>query len=91
MVAVVNREPGDALSPSQLAELTDLVKALGLPPLFVEPQYEDLAARTLAQETGAAVYMLDPCVTGPEDNIPLDYYEQIMRQNMTVLQEALSD
>ena len=89
VAAVVNREPGDALSPARLAELVQVVRNLGAPPLFVEPQYDDMAARTLSAETGAPVYQLDPVVTGPEENIPLTYYEDIMRQNMTVLQEAL--
>lgn len=89
VVAVVNREPGETLSPAQLAELTEVIRDLGLPPLFVEPQYEDLSARTLAAETGAPVYTLDPVVTGPQDQVPLDYYETVMRRNMAVLQEAL--
>ena len=29
------------------------VRALGNPPLFTEPQYADLAAKTVAAETGA--------------------------------------
>ena len=90
VAAVVNREPSDALSPAKLAELVKLVVELGVPPLFVEPQYEDMAAQTLARETGAAVYSLDPVVTGPESNIPLTYYEDVMRANMQVLQNALS-
>ena len=89
VAAVVNREPGDALSPARLAELVQVVRDLGAPPLFVEPQYDDMAARTLSAETGAPVYELDPVVTGPEEDIPLTYYEDMMRQNMTVLQEAL--
>ena len=89
VAAVVNREPGDALSPARLAELVQVVRDLGAPPLFVEPQYDDMAARTLSTETGAPVYQLDPVVTGPEEDIPLTYYEDMMRQNMTVLQEAL--
>lgn len=89
VAAVVNREPGDALSPARLAELVGVVKALGLPPLFVEPQYQDKAAQTLATETGTAVYTLDPVVTGPETDIPLTYYEDVMRRNMAVLLEAL--
>ena len=89
VAAVVNREPGDALSPARLAELVHVVRDLGAPPLFVEPQYDDMAARTLSAETGAPVYELDPVVTGPEENIPLTYYEDMMRQNMAVLQEAL--
>ena len=38
VAAVVNREPGEALSPAQLADLTNLVRTLGAPPLFTEPQ-----------------------------------------------------
>ncbi|MBQ9212097.1 MAG: zinc ABC transporter substrate-binding protein [Clostridia bacterium] len=89
VVAVVNREPGETLTPAQLAQLVEVIQDLGLPPLFVEPQYEDLSARTLSAETGAKVYTLDPVVTGPEEDVPLDYYETIMRQNMATLQEAL--
>lgn len=91
VAAVINREPGDALSPAKLAELVELVRGLGAPPLFVEPQYEDMAAQTISRETGAPVYTLDPVVTGPEESIPLDYYETVMRRNMQVLQEALGD
>ena len=89
VLAVVNREPGEALTPSQLARLAEVIISLGLPPLFVEPQYVDLSARTLAAETGAAVYTLDPVVTVPEKDVPLDYYETVMRQNMHTLQQAL--
>ena len=91
VVAVVNREPGETLTPAQLARLSDVIISLGSPPLFVEPQYEDLSARTLAAETGAPVYTLDPVVTGPDRDVPLDYYDQIMRLNMQTLRQALSD
>ena len=89
VAAVVNREPGETLSPAQMAHLADVLMELNCPPLFVEPQYEDLSARTLAAETGCSVYMLDPVVTGPGDNVPLDYYETVMLENLRVLQEAL--
>ena len=52
-------------------------------------QYEDVAAQTIARETGAAIYTLDPVVTGPEENVPLTYYEDTMRENMRVLRQAL--
>jgi len=89
VAAVVNREPSDSLSPAKLAELVKLVRELGVPPLFVEPQYEDMAAQTLARETGAKLYTLDPVVTGPENDVPLSYYEDVMRANVQVLLEAL--
>ena len=91
VAAVVNRDPDDALSPRALAELCNLVKSLGAPPLFVEPQYEDMAAKTIARETGATLHTLDPIVTGPETDIPLTWYEDVMRRNAAVLREALGE
>ena len=88
VAAVINRDPDDALSPRMLAELCKTVESLGAPPLFVEPQYEDKAAQTIARETGAPLFTLDPIVTGPAD-APLTHYEDMMRQNLAVLMEAL--
>ena len=90
VVAVVNKEPGEVLTPAQLGELVREIRLLGNPPLFVEPQYTDLSAQTLSSETGAPVYSLDPIVTGPEENVPPDYYETVMLQNMNTLITALS-
>ncbi len=91
VVAVVNKEPGEVLTPAQLGELVREIRLLGNPPLFVEPQYTDLSAQTLSSETGAPVYSLDPIVTGPEENVPPDYYETVMLQNMNTLITALSE
>ncbi len=91
VAAVVNRDPDDALSPRALAELCKLVESLGAPPLFVEPQYEDMAAQTISRETGAALHTLDPIVTGPDTDVPLTYYEDVMRQNLAVLLDALGE
>lgn len=44
VAAVVNHEPGDALSPRNLAELVRTIRELNNPPLFTEPQYDDMAA-----------------------------------------------
>lgn len=89
VAAVVTQEAGEALSAYQLTELIRTVKALNNPPLFTEPQYTDIAAQTVAAETGASIWQLDPCVTGPEVP-PITYYEDVMRQNLSVLLEALS-
>jgi zinc transport system substrate-binding protein len=89
VAAVINREPDETLSPRALAELCSMVVELDSPPLFVEPQYEDLAAQTIARDTGAQLYILDPMATGPEQNVPLTLYEDVMRRNLQVLLEAL--
>ncbi len=91
VAAVINRDPDDALSPRALAELCKTVKNLGAPPLFVEPQYEDMAAKTISRETGAPIFSLDPIVTGPEQDVPLTLYEDVMRRNLQVLLEALGE
>ena len=90
VVAVVNREPGEVLTPAQMSVLVREIIRLGNPPLFVEPQYTDLSAQTLSRETGSSVWSLDPMVTGPEENVPFDYYETVMLQNMETLIDALS-
>ena len=90
VVAVVNKEPGEVLSPAKMGDLVREIRRLGFPPLFVEPQYTDLSAKTLSRETGSPVWALDPIVTGPADHVPLDYYESVMLKNMEVLISALS-
>ena len=91
VAAVVNKEPGEVLTPAQMGELVREIRRLGNPPLFVEPQYTDLSAVTLSRETGSAVWSLDPMVTGPVTDVPPDYYETVMLRNMETLVEALSD
>ena len=48
VAAVVTLDPQDTLSPRQLADLITTVRSLNNPPLFTEPQYESLAAETVA-------------------------------------------
>jgi zinc transport system substrate-binding protein len=55
--------------------------------LFAEPQYPAKAAQTIAWETGAKVYILDPVSTGPMND--LDYYITVMENNLAVMQDAL--
>ena len=82
---------GVAVCASKLAELCKTVISLGAPPLFTEPQYEDMAAQTIARETGAPLCTLDPIVTGPATDIPLTLYEDVMRENLTVLLAVLGE
>ena len=88
VAAVMAVEPGDALNPKEMMDLIRTENALGNPPLFTEPQYDSPIARTVSEETGAPMYQLDPCVTGPE-NPSLTYYEDVMRENLRILQTAL--
>lgn len=86
IVDVVEREPGTEPSPSDIVETIELVKSSNTKALFAEPQYSKDAAETIAKETGATVYMLDPIVTGDYDK---DAYINAMKKNLQVLVEAL--
>lgn len=88
IAAVVEREPGSEPSAKELAETIDLIKKNGILPLFSEPQYPAAAAQTIAEETGAKVYVLDPAVTGPDD---YDSYINIMEDNLKVLKQAFQN
>jgi zinc transport system substrate-binding protein len=85
IAAVVAREPGSEPSAKELADTIDIVRQAGIKALFSEPQYPALAAQTIARETGARVYVLDPVVSGPDE---MDAYMNIMERNLEVLKDA---
>jgi zinc transport system substrate-binding protein len=86
IAGVIEREPGSEPSAKELAATIEKVKSLKVKALFAEPQYSTKAAETIAKETGAKVYTLDPVVTGPMED---DAYIKIMDSNLKSLQEAL--
>lgn len=89
IVAVIEREPGTEPSPRELEETIAKIKAANIKALFAEPQYPSKAAQTIAKETGARVYSLDPSVTGEADPDAYDDYLETMKKNAKILQEAL--
>jgi len=89
IAAVIEREPGSDPSPQELELTIGQVRALPVKVLFTEPQYAKGAAETIARETGAKLYALDPVVTGEADASARDAYIEAMRRNAAVLQEAL--
>lgn len=87
IAAVVEREPGSEPSAKELADTVELIRNSGRNTcvLFSEPQYPSAAAGVIAQETGLEVYVLDPAVSGPDEN---DAYIKIMEKNLDVLKKA---
>jgi zinc transport system substrate-binding protein len=86
IAGVIEREPDSAPSAKELSETIEKVKSLEIKALFAEPQYPVKAAETIAKETGAKIYTLDPVVTGPAE---ADAYINLMESNLIILQEAL--
>lgn len=89
IVSVIEREPGTEPTPEELEQTIDQVKALPVKVLFTEPQYSPAAAETIARETGAKIYTLDPIVTGESTPDAADDYINKMKQNMATLKQAL--
>ena len=87
VAGVIAHEAGEEPGTREIAKTCDLVKELGVKALFVEPQYPTKTADTIARETGASMYSLDPVVSGDGS---MESYETIMRMNANVLSEAFS-
>lgn len=86
VAGVIAGDSGEEPATREIAAMCDLVKETGVKALFTEPQYPSHAAQTIARETGAAVYTLDPIVSGDGS---MESYENVMRANALVLMEAL--
>jgi zinc transport system substrate-binding protein len=89
IVAVIEREPGTVPSPREMEAIIEKIKESDIKALFVEPQYPAKVAETIAKETGAKVYSLDPVVTGEAKPSAYDDYINIMEKNSITLREAL--
>ncbi len=88
ILGVVQRESDSEPSARELAETIELIREKEVKAIFVEPQFSDLAAQTIARETGAKVYALDPASSGP---IHPNAYIDIMGNNLQTLNEALKE
>ena len=89
IIGVIEREPGTEPTPTELQETIEQVNALPSKVLFTEPQYSPAAAETIAHETGAKIYTLDPVVTGEATPAAKTAYLDTMRKNMETLKKAL--
>lgn len=89
IIKVIEREPGTEPSPQELELIVKDVDKLPSKILFTEPQYSPAAAETIARETGARIYTLDPIVTGEANEQALDAYINTMKQNAQILRDAL--
>jgi ABC-type Zn uptake system ZnuABC Zn-binding protein ZnuA len=84
-VAVIEEFPGKEPSARYLTALIDLVKTSGVRAVFSEPQFSSRPAETLARETGARVYEVDP----EGSKLSAVLYEELMRSNTATFKKAL--
>lgn len=89
IVGVLEVEPDSEPSAKELENIINTVKEYNIKALFTEPQYSSKVAETVANETSAKIYTLDPIVTGEANENAADDYLNKMNQNLEVLKEAL--
>lgn len=87
-VVAVTQPHGQAPSAAEMLALVARIRAGRAGVVLTEPQYSPKVGQTLAREAGIPSAVLDPGASGPTD-APLDYYEQVMRQNMATLRATL--
>lgn len=80
---------GDDPSARGLISLVERIRRERVAAVFSEPAYPAQLAQRVADESGIPCRPLDPVSTGPA-NPPRDYYERVMRQNLTTLREVLA-
>lgn len=91
IAGVIEREPGTEPTPQELADTIKIVNNLPVKVLFTEPQYSPKAAETIARETGAKIFTLDPITTGDATPENADAYINAMKKNSATLTEALGN
>lgn len=89
IAGVIEIDPDSEPSAKEIEEIINTIKSKNINALFTEPQYSSKVAETIATETGATVYELDPIVTGDSNPDAYDDYINKMKKNLDVLKEAL--
>jgi zinc transport system substrate-binding protein len=88
-VPIAGIDPANEPSPSQLADITKLVRKEKITTIFTEELVSPAIADTIAKETGATTATLDP-IEGLSDATKDQTYLTLMRKNLGTLREANS-
>ena len=89
IAGVIEVEPDSEPSAKEVENIISIINEKNIKALFTEPQYSSKIADTIAKETGASIYTLDPIVTGDANEDAYDDYIVKMQENLNTLEEAL--
>jgi ABC-type Zn uptake system ZnuABC Zn-binding protein ZnuA len=86
LTILADLEPAPEVAPStaRLAKIADLVRNDRVAAVLLDPHSNLKLARTLGDETGVPVAVIDPVTSGPADP-PLDYYASVIKEDLRVL------
>lgn len=88
-IPIAGIDPSSEPSPSQLGEITQLVRKTKISTIFTEELVSPAIANTIADETGTTTAILDP-IEGLSDATKDEDYATLMRKNLETLQTANS-
>lgn len=86
IVDVIEREEGQSPTQKEMKSIIDNIKANNVCGIFIEPDYSNKLAQTIASESNVNVYTLDS-ITAGDGNI-YDY-EDKMKQNIDTIRESI--
>jgi zinc transport system substrate-binding protein len=86
-VPIAGLDPTNEPTPSQLADISSLVKREGITTIFTEELVSPAIAETVATETGARTATLDP-IEGLGDDTGDESYLTLMRRNLDAIRTA---
>ena len=89
IVGVIEIEPDSEPSAKEVENIISIINEKNIKALFTEPQNTKKIADTIAKETGASIYTLDPIVTGDSNEKAYNDYIIKMQENLNTLKEAL--
>lgn len=89
IVGVIEIEPDSEPSAKEVENIISIINEKNIKALFTEPQYSSKIVDTIAKETGASIYTLDPIVTGDSNEKAYNDYIIKMQENLNTLKEAL--
>ena len=89
IVGVIEIEPDSEPSAKEVENIISIINEKNIKALFTEPQYSSKIADTIAKETGASIYTLDPIVTGDSNEKAYNDYIIKMQEKLNTLEEAL--
>ena len=82
---VIEKAPDREPTPQELRELITTMRSKKIRVIFVEPQFNQKIAQTLAQETGSVLLTLDPLGSFPD--LP---YLELMEKNLSRILEGFT-
>ena len=86
IIDVIEREEGQSPTQKEIKDIINNIKENDVCGIFIEPDYSNKLAQTIADESNVKVYTLDSVTNGDGD---IYDYENKMKQNIETIRESI--